>query len=124
MKIKKISKLQLRRIIKEELRNVLKEAISPDSLSDWYRRDYPEFAKIEDTLGPDTTRSLYRCFIAPQPDRDPSHIGGAPYDIPRFLDVMYLRKRPSYKEMMCMGQAAPEILRHLQGGSPPWLIRN
>tara|TARA_Y100000310_G_scaffold53242_1_gene48853 strand:+ start:2220 stop:2591 length:372 start_codon:yes stop_codon:yes gene_type:complete len=123
VKIKKISKLQLRRIIKEELRNVLKEAISPDALSDMYREDYPEFAKIEDTLGPDTTRDLYGCFIEDIPDRERMMPGPTPYDIPRFLDVMYLRKQPSYKEMMCMGQAAPEILRHLQGGSPPW-IRN
>jgi len=107
----KLTKSNLKQIIKEELNKALNEAIAP-----WYR----EHDELERILGADVMRSIDSCF--PNPDYD-----GSDYDLPTnvkaVVDVMYLRQSPSMQEGMCLFSKAPEIIRQLQGGDPPWLKR-
>ena len=111
----KLTKLKLKQIIKEELNKALDEQRF-GAKAPWYR----EHDELERILGAGVMRSIDSCF--PNPDYD-----GSDYDLPTnvkaVVDVMYLRQSPSMQEGMCLFSKAPEIIRQLQGGDPPWLKR-
>jgi len=112
----KLTKSKLKQIIKEELNKALNEAIAP------WRREHMELERI---LGVNIMRKVDLCF--PNPDYDPSadtDMGESdPTDVSRLAAVMYLRSTPTMQEGMCLFSKAPEIIRQLQGGDPPWLKR-